>query len=148
VPREFNLQKQMLASAKSRAKKKNIPFNLELSDIKIPQFCPLLGMELQRNKNGECRDTSPSLDRKTPELGYVKGNVWVISQKANMMKNNGTIDEFLKISKALSSVNNKTYKIVMRLNAQLYGKIDALGKNKSKTIRDILNNFFSNESHS
>ncbi len=94
MPREFNLQKQMLASAKSRAKKKNIPFNLELSDIKIPQFCPLLGMELQRNKNGECRDTSPSLDRKTPELGYVKGNVWVISQKANMMKNNGTIDEF------------------------------------------------------
>ena len=37
---------------------------------------------------------SPSLDRIRPQLGYVAGNVRVISNRANHLKSNGTISEF------------------------------------------------------
>lgn len=38
-------------------------------------------------------DGSPTLDRIVPEKGYVKGNVAVISHKANRIKNNGSLEE-------------------------------------------------------
>jgi hypothetical protein len=38
-------------------------------------------------------DTSPSLDKINPELGYVPGNVAIISYRANRIKNNGTAEE-------------------------------------------------------
>jgi len=36
----------------------------------------------------------PTLDRINNDLGYIKGNVEVISAKANRLKNNGTIEDF------------------------------------------------------
>lgn len=39
------------------------------------------------------RPNSPSLDRIVPERGYVAGNLRVISNRANTLKNNATIDE-------------------------------------------------------
>lgn len=38
-------------------------------------------------------EDSPSIDKVIPELGYVRGNVWVISNKANRIKNNATLEE-------------------------------------------------------
>jgi hypothetical protein len=42
-------------------------------------------------------DNSPSLDRIIPELGYVKGNIMVISHKANTIKSNANIEELEKV---------------------------------------------------
>lgn len=78
-------------SAKSRAKIKGLAFDIEQADITIPEVCPILGVRLERRGSG----TSPSLDRINPELGYIKGNVWVISNKANMMKSNASREELL-----------------------------------------------------
>ena len=44
---------------------------------------------------------SPSIDRICNDKGYVKGNVWIVSHKANTMKNNGTAEEFAKIARNL-----------------------------------------------
>lgn len=77
------------SSAKSRANASNLPFNLDLSDVVVPERCPVF---FTRMKAGDI-DLAPSLDRIRPELGYVKGNVIVISLKANRMKNNGTAAE-------------------------------------------------------
>jgi hypothetical protein len=38
-------------------------------------------------------DNSPSLDRINPEKGYVRGNIAIISYRANRMKADGTADE-------------------------------------------------------
>ena len=76
-------------SAKSRSKKRRMDFNIEVSDIVIPEYCPILKVKLEY---GHSR-YGPTLDRIDPTKGYVKGNVWVISFKANSMKNDATPDE-------------------------------------------------------
>jgi hypothetical protein len=78
--------------AKQRASQKNIEFNIDVDDIFIPEFCPILNLKLRKNHKGWAPD-APTLDRIIPERGYVKGNVKVISGKANVMKNNATINE-------------------------------------------------------
>lgn len=90
-----NPEKVMLAAAKQRAKRDNLPFDLEVSDIIIPTFCPILQIPLKRNERYENRKSSPSLDKIIPELGYVKGNVQVISHLANAMKSYATPEELI-----------------------------------------------------
>jgi len=43
--------------------------------------------------NGKRTDGSATLDRVLPDLGYVPGNVIVISFRANRIKNDATLDE-------------------------------------------------------
>lgn len=100
LQQELALKKEMLHSAKSRARKAGVPFSLTLADIKIPTLCPLLGVELKRGSK-ENKRCSPSLDRIQPELGYVPGNVWVISHRANTIKNNSSLKEFLDMASNL-----------------------------------------------
>ncbi len=61
-------------------------------DFQIPKVCPLRGVPLSVG-SGQHTDDSPTLDRKDPRLGYVKGNVWVISHKANRLKGDFTPNE-------------------------------------------------------
>lgn len=95
--RKGNQNKAIHLSAKSRAKRNGIKFDLEFSDIVIPEFCPVLGIKLKQ-RDGKLADNSPSLDRIIPELGYVKGNVLVVSNKANRIKNNATVDELCRLA--------------------------------------------------
>lgn len=89
-------EKYLLQSAKSRAKKKGWEFNLTEEDLVIPAVCPVLGMPITLRYGGD-KDSSPSLDRIDPTKGYIKGNVQVISWRANNLKSNGTLDEFIKL---------------------------------------------------
>ena len=87
-------ERLMLARIKSRAKKLGIPFNITEEDINIPEVCPVLGVRLERQKgNGKHCNYTPSLDRIVPALGYIKGNVRVISNRANLLKSNATLEE-------------------------------------------------------
>lgn len=104
--REAHPEMCVLRAAKNRAQKRNIKFNLELEDIDIPKVCPILGIELAHNRGSHGgKDSSPSLDRINPELGYLKGNVQIISFKANMMKSSASPQEL----KAFANWINKTY---------------------------------------
>ena len=97
-------RKRMLASVKSRAKKEGIEFNLELEDIVIPEFCPLLGIKLcLDNTNGDI-NSSPSVDKLIPSKGYTKGNVIVISHRANTIKSNASIDEIMLLADNLHAI--------------------------------------------
>ena len=84
-------ERRAYSNAKQRAKKKGVPFSISVDDIIIPTHCPVLGIELARcpgSKSGG--DSSPSIDRIHPDLGYVPGNIEVISYRANRIKNNAT----------------------------------------------------------
>lgn len=78
--------------AQQRAHKKNIPFSITLDDLFVPEVCPYLEIPLT-GKGIE--DNSPSLDRIIPELGYVPGNIEIISMLANRMKNSANPDQLL-----------------------------------------------------
>ena len=82
-----------LVSIKSLCKKKNIPYDLSIHDIVIPEYCPLLNIKLTCTVGEGRLDSTMSLDRINPELGYVKGNVRIISDLANRMKNSATEEQ-------------------------------------------------------
>lgn len=94
---------RMFAGAKHRARRLGIPFNLELSDIVIPETCPALGIPIVSGVKSYC-DGSPSMDKIHPELGYVKGNIVIVSWKANRMKSNGTLDDLKRLTQFYSSL--------------------------------------------
>jgi hypothetical protein len=85
----------MLIRSRSAAKRRGWLFNLDLSDIVVPERCPLLGCKLERRTDGSRKKShnTPSLDRIDSSLGYVKGNVWVISWRANQIKTDASLDE-------------------------------------------------------
>jgi hypothetical protein len=98
--RAKNWAKIMFNNARSRAKEKGLPFSIELSDIVIPDRCPVLDIPITKQVEN-LNDNSPSVDRIRPALGYVKGNVRVISQRANRLKCDGTAAEMLLVHRDL-----------------------------------------------
>lgn len=67
------------------------------SSLELPDVCPALGIPLDYGPKGVRNDTSPSLDRLIPTLGYVPGNVVVLSWRANRIKNDGSMEEVKRI---------------------------------------------------
>ena len=93
-------ERVIYSKTKARAKAEGLDFNIDVSDIVIPELCPLLGIRLTKKGLPNCR-TGPSLDRKDSSKGYVKGNVWIISTRANTIKNDATLEELKMIVKVL-----------------------------------------------
>lgn len=92
--RERAIEQHML----KRARKRGMEVNITLEDIVIPEFCPVLGLKLTRNIGQKTGGrNSPSLDRIDNTRGYVKGNVIVVSLRANRLKNDATVEELQKI---------------------------------------------------
>lgn len=89
-----NLIRSMLQAARARAKQKGLLFTITEIDIFIPELCPLLLIPLASSTEARVPG-SPSLDRKDSAKGYVPGNVWVISYRANRIKNDATLAEFV-----------------------------------------------------
>lgn len=83
-------------AARQRAKRDGLPFTITREDVVIPDVCPILGIELEKLERGRMNPASPSLDKIDPSLGYVPGNVWVISWRANRMKCDASPEELLK----------------------------------------------------
>lgn len=92
--KERNPEFFLLRDAKKRARDCGVPFNLTLADITIPAHCPVLGFKMQAHE-GKCGFDSPTLDRVVPARGYVRGNVVVISHRANTIKSDATLNELL-----------------------------------------------------
>jgi hypothetical protein len=86
---------------KFRSKKHNnskYEWTIEFGDLTFPTHCPVLGIELDYFSEETHTDNSPSFDRVDSSKGYVKGNVVIMSWKANRIKNNGTADEHQRIA--------------------------------------------------
>ena len=96
--RKEDPRRPMLSDARKRAKKKNLEFDLVIEDLTVPDFCPILGIPLFV-AGGKRTDNSPSLDRIDNSKGYTRDNVFVISFRANALKNDATLDELKSIVK-------------------------------------------------
>jgi hypothetical protein len=95
------IESLLLNAAKTRANKLGLEFNLELSDIVIPETCPIMNTLFIRGTH-----QAASLDRVDPMKGYIKGNVQVISRIANTIKNCGTAEQHRKIADYMETFIN------------------------------------------
>ena len=103
----------LVSDAKRRAKDKNVPFDIDLDYVRsiagenaeLASRCPVFGTPLewscQRGNGHNHLPNSPSLDRIVPERGYVKDNLWIISHRANTIKNDASHDELKLLTKAV-----------------------------------------------
>lgn len=95
--RKKNPKKAWLNQVKHRAKRNGIEFTIDdLGTVFVPAKCPLLEIPLEFG--GDNKDNSPSLDRIDSSKGYTPENTWVISYKANRIKNNATTQELLTLA--------------------------------------------------
>lgn len=113
----FEMQiEKMLSNALQRAKKNNLPFDIDIAFLKsiTTQTCPVFGIQLNWgvNPNGSSKSNSASLDRVIPEWGYIKGNVVIISQIANLIKQNVTYNDLYKVADWLHDQEKETRKNV------------------------------------
>jgi hypothetical protein len=102
--REERPERVLLGAAKFRARQAGLLFDLSESDIHIPEYCPILGIRLEYGQGAACAG-SPSLDRFDPAKGYVRGNVHVVSFRANSVKSSGTAEEHERIAAWMRSHN-------------------------------------------
>jgi hypothetical protein len=101
--RDRHPEKLLWYSAKTRARALGVPFDITFADVRAAWpadgKCPALGIQMAHNHRspgqtgGGVKPNSPTLDRIIPNLGYVRGNICVISQRANAIKSNETNPE-------------------------------------------------------
>jgi hypothetical protein len=82
----------LFRNAKQSARKHGLEFNIDHNDVSVPDKCPVLGIPLFRTE-GKRTPNTPSIDRINNDRGYVKGNVAVISWRANELKRDATVEE-------------------------------------------------------
>ena len=95
--------KHLLADARGRASARGLAFSLEIERVPRPTHCAIFGVELVYRADGRRRDNSASLDRIDSSLGYTPDNVWIISWRANQIKNDATLDELKRLVAALET---------------------------------------------
>lgn len=101
--REYNLanaDRHMYLRARARARLAGMQFNITMDDVAVPRFCPVLGIELVfgGGRGNFERGSSPSIDRIDNSKGYIKGNVIVVSDRANCIKRDATLLELQRIA--------------------------------------------------
>ena len=83
-------------------------FDITPDDIEIPTHCPVLGVKLtEPGTNSKDNPYGPSVHRIDSSKGYVKGNVMVVSWRANDLLKDGSLDEFKMIYQFLERTNKK-----------------------------------------
>lgn len=97
----------IVRQARYRAAKANppIPHTINAAYIVsiLTDTCPVFGTPFVFKGNKKMLPESPSLDRLDPKLGYVPGNIAVISMKANQIKNAFGSEDILKVGEWLKS---------------------------------------------
>jgi len=88
-----------------KAVARGLPCDLTPEDLlPLPLVCPVLGITLSTDGD---KDSSHSLDRIDSSLGYTRDNVRVISWRANMLKNNATLEELVLLGQYAERILNR-----------------------------------------
>lgn len=121
------------ANIKYRSKLKNIPHDIDskyLDEI-ATDCCPVFGIEFVwgRQRKGHGPETnSPTLDRIIPELGYVRGNVVFISDKANRIKQEVTEKELYAVADWLHDKRKEVQNAFKDKHSSVPGACDTPGR--------------------
>lgn len=91
-----------MRSCRARAKEKDLPFDLTTEYLESiwTDTCPAFGIPLDINSKKGSRGHA-QLDRIIPDLGYVQGNVVWLSERANRIKDDASIEDLERLIKWL-----------------------------------------------
>lgn len=87
------IEKRIFNRTKARAKRNGIGFTITLEDIILPDMCPVFKKPFIY---GDVNWTY-SIDRTDNENGYHPGNVVIMSNLANRLKNSASADDLQKV---------------------------------------------------
>ena len=102
--------KHRLVACKQRAKRDNLPFDLDFDYLKsiYTDTCPYLGIKLSLiSTSGNSMDAL-SIDKIIPEKGYTKGNIQIISYKANVMKQDVDLNTLRLFAKSIFKLHGES----------------------------------------
>ena len=97
-----------LTQLRKNAKRRGLEFSITKADLEpLPEFCPVLGMRLNYfgGENGPIPDAA-SVDRHDSRIGYIPGNVTVMSARANMLKSNASAEELQMLTEYMFRLPN------------------------------------------
>jgi predicted Rdx family selenoprotein len=102
---KMGCMKRIWFVSKTNSRRTGMIHTIEVSDIPSPEKCVYTGMILnyspgRRKKHSEYQNTA-SIDRIDPRLGYIEGNIQIITMQANRMKNDATIEELINFAKGV-----------------------------------------------
>lgn len=84
---------------------RGIVHTISKEDIPLPETCIYLGIQLdyyRPNKGEGIRyPHSPTIDRIDPNIGYIPGNIQVISDLANRMKQNASPEQLIAFARGI-----------------------------------------------
>lgn len=95
---------------KERSRKFGIPCDIDAAWLEhnLPTHCPVLGIELKRRTSrGDNAPTAPTVDRLIPSLGNVRGNIHIISRRANNIKSDASAEEVLRVGQWMETLTQK-----------------------------------------
>lgn len=99
---EYLWAKETIKNAKKRAKAENLPFDMSIEStiplLRTADYCPLLGYKLIYRNPGYRANNSMSLDKMVPSQGYQTGNMRIISNRANIIKQDTSPEELLVVA--------------------------------------------------
>ena len=98
-----------LTHIRARARAKNILCNIDIdymmSIYPKDDRCPVLGFKFELGLDNP--PPTHSIERIIPKKGYVKGNVIVISKRANLIKSDASSDELEKVATFFKNLEDK-----------------------------------------
>jgi len=106
--RNIPVEQAILQQCQKRAIKRGIPFDLTIEDIVIPLRCPYLDIPLTYIQGLGHVQSNVSIDKIIPSMGYVKGNVRIISRMANQMKSNATVKQLQAFAEGIRRIHGST----------------------------------------
>lgn len=128
----------MYKNALQRARRDKMSFDIDIEYLKSIKTdrCPIFDIKLSWGKIGEGHTNtanSPSIDKIKPEYGYVKGNVCIISNKANTIKQDASYEELYKVADWLHEKEKEVEKNVRPEQlASIPKKSNRAGKDNSQ----------------
>ena len=101
----YDAQRQKFNRKRANSIKNGYSWNINFGDINWSLTCPILNLELDYFAEFR-QENSVSFDRIDSNLGYIPGNVQIVSWRANRIKNDGTAEEHCQIAEYLDKIKH------------------------------------------
>ena len=127
---------KMLKGSQKRSEDKGWGTDLDLDHLfeLYIEICPILGIDILWRNRDVVRHGSPSLDRINNKKGYIKGNVQILSHRANVLKKDYLLVEWEKMRNYMQMCDGEP----IIITDELFNESQTLTEIEQRDIRAAL----------